>query len=96
MSTHLRTEAAQIHIRTQVDAFKTKSKAISFTFFCRLHIGEKVESPLLTGSKAELGIDAQTEGILHSTSDAQLSLERATPMVILQALDDFTQHQIKA
>lgn len=49
-----------------------------FTFFCRLHIGgergEKVQSPLLTGcSEAELGTDARAKGILHSTSDAQLS-----------------------
>lgn len=96
MSTHLQTEAAQIHIRAQVEPFKTERKTISFTFFCRLHIGEKVDSPLLTGSKAELGIDTQAEGILHSTSDAQLSLERATPMAIFQALDYFTQHQMKA
>lgn len=40
-----------------------------FTFLCRLHIGgESLESPLLT--EAERGVDA--EGILHSTSGAQL------------------------
>lgn len=49
------------------------------TFFCRLHVGgersKKLESPLRAGccSKAELGSDAQAKGILHSTSDAQLS-----------------------
>lgn len=44
-----------------------------FTFLCRLHSGgengESLESPLLT--EAERGVDAEVEGILHSTSDAQ-------------------------
>lgn len=45
-----------------------------FTFLCRLHIGgengDSLQSPLLT--EAERGVDAEAEGILHSTSDAQL------------------------
>lgn len=54
---------------------------VNVTFLCRLHIGgggrfETLESPLLSGcccSEVELGFDAQAGGILHSTSDAQLS-----------------------
>lgn len=62
-----------------------------FTFLCRLHIGgenvESRESPLLT--EAERGVDAEAEGILHSTSDAQLPslftdlIKYGTPVILL-------------
>lgn len=69
---------------------QTRSSDV-FTFLCRLHVGgengESLESPLLT--EAELGVDAEAEGILHSTSDAQLPslftrFKHGTPVILLQ------------
>lgn len=57
---------------------------IMLTFLCRLHIsGQTGKSPRLPGSrsKAGFGSDARAEGVLQSTSAAQLS-PQPTPLMM--------------